>query len=88
MGIACRNDSRCEIRVCRRCGSHEMRAGYGDGGDGGGFGAEDAGAEGDGLPGVLGEEGDLFGGPAAFGADGEGVGDVEGRVICTLHDGL
>ncbi len=49
-----------------------MRAGDGDGGDGGGFGAEDAGAEGDGLPGVLGEEGDLFGGPAAFGADGQG----------------
>ena len=37
-----------------------MSAGDGDGGDGGGFGAEDAGAEGDGLPLVLGEEGDLF----------------------------
>jgi hypothetical protein len=53
-------------------------AGDGDGGDGGGFGAEDAGAEGDGLPGVLGEEGHLFGGPAALGADGEGVGDGVG----------
>jgi hypothetical protein len=49
--------------------------GYCDGGDGGGFGAEDARAEGDVSPFVLGEEGDLFGGPAAFGADGDGVGD-------------
>ena len=49
-----------------------MRAGDGGGGDGGGFGAEDAGAEGDGGPFVLREEGDFFLGPAAFGADGEG----------------
>ena len=52
-----------------------MSAGDGDGGDGGGFGAEDAGAEGYGLPLVLGEEGHFFGGPAAFGAYGDGVGD-------------
>jgi len=43
----------------------------GDGGDGGGFGAEDAWAEGDVGPVVLSEESHLFGGPAAFGADGE-----------------
>jgi hypothetical protein len=58
-----------------RCVSGEVSAGNGDGGDGGGFGAEDAGAEGYGLPCVLEEEGDLFGGPAAFGAYGDGVGD-------------
>ncbi len=52
-----------------------MRAGDGDGGDGGGFGAEDARAKGNGSPFVLGEESHLFGGPAAFGAYGEGVGD-------------
>jgi hypothetical protein len=46
--------------------------GDGDGGDGGGFGAEDSGAEGDGRPCVLGKERHLFGGPAAFGAYGEG----------------
>ncbi len=51
-----------------------MGSGDGDGGDGGGFGAEDAGAEGNWCPVVLGEEGHLFGGPAALGADGEGVG--------------
>ena len=45
-----------------------------DGGDGGGLGAEDSRAEGDGLPGVDGEELELFGGPAAFGAHGEGDG--------------
>ena len=49
-----------------------MRAGDGDGGDSGGFGAEDSGTEGDGGPCVLGEEGHLLRGPAAFGADGEG----------------
>ena len=48
-----------------------MCDGDGDGGDGGGFGAEDAGAEGDVGPVVSGEEGHFFGGPAAFGADGE-----------------
>jgi hypothetical protein len=58
-----------------RCASDEVSAGDGDGGDGGGFGAEDARAEGYGLPLVLGEEGDLFGGPAAFGAYGYCVGD-------------
>ena len=52
----------------------EKAGGDGDGGDGCGFGAEDAGAEGDVLPVVLGEEGHFFGGPAAFGADGQGVG--------------
>lgn len=51
---------------------NEIGGGYGDGGDGGGFGAEDARAEGDGLPLVGREEGHLFGSPAAFGADGEG----------------
>ena len=52
----------------------EDLAGDCDGGDGGSFGTEDAGAEGDVGPVVMGEETDLFGGPAAFGADGEGVG--------------
>ena len=51
-----------------RCVLREVSAGDGYGGDGGGFGAEDAGAEGYGLPLVLGEEGDFFRGPAAFGA--------------------
>ena len=49
-----------------------MRAGDGEGGDGGGFGAEDAGAEGDGRPCVGVKRDDFFRGPAAFGADGEG----------------
>ena len=49
-----------------------MCGGDGDGGDGGGFGAEDAWAEGDGRPYVLSEESYFFGSPAAFGADGEG----------------
>ena len=49
-----------------------MGGGDCDGGDGGGFGAEDAGAEGYWLPLMLGEERHLFGGAAAFGADGEG----------------
>jgi hypothetical protein len=56
-------------------GLAEVGGGDGDGCDGCGFGAEDAGAEGYGLPLVLGEEGDLFGGPAAFRAYGYGVGD-------------
>jgi hypothetical protein len=56
--------------------SEQVGGGYGYGGYGGGFGAEDAGAEGDGLPVVMGEEGDFFGGPAAFGADGQGVRDA------------
>src|ERR1700722_5760005 len=64
-----------------RCASGEVSAGDRDGGDGGGFGAEDAGAEGDGLPLVLGEEGDFFGGPAALGADGDGVGDSDWRRV-------
>jgi len=52
--------------------SGEVGAGDGgDGGDGGGFGAEDAWAEGDVGPCVSGEEGDFFGSPAAFGADGK-----------------
>ena len=64
------NDTRCsEIEKLI-----EVGGGYGYCGDGGSFGAEDAGAEGDGLPGVLGEEGHLFRGPAAFGADGECMG--------------
>jgi hypothetical protein len=49
-----------------------MCGGDGDGGYGGGFGAEDAWAEGDGRPYVLSEESYFFGSPAAFGADGEG----------------
>src|SRR5882757_8188109 len=57
---------------CMRCVSGEVRAGDGDGGDGGGFGAEDSGAKGDRLPLVLGEEGDFFWGPAAFGAYRDG----------------
>jgi len=59
-------------------GLEEMGGSYGYGGYGCGFGAEDARAEGDGLPVVLGEESHLFWGPAAFGADGQGVSD--GRV--------
>jgi hypothetical protein len=54
--------------------------GYGDGGDGCGFGAEDAGAESYGLPVMLREEGDFFRGPAAFGAYGDGVGDSRTHV--------
>jgi hypothetical protein len=50
----------------------EVGGGYGYGGYGCGFGTQDAGAEGYGLPVVLGEEGHFFGGPAAFGAYGEG----------------
>src|ERR1700754_4259462 len=50
----------------KRC-SGEMSRGDGDGGDGCGFSAEDARAEGDGLPFALGEERHFFGGPAAFG---------------------
>jgi hypothetical protein len=49
--------------------SGEVGADDGDGGDGSGFGAEDAGAEGDVLPVMVGEEGHLFRGPAAFRAD-------------------
>jgi hypothetical protein len=63
-----------------RCASDEVSAGDGDGGDGGGFGAEDARAEGYGLPLVLGEERDFFGGPAAFRAYGDGVGDSRVQV--------
>ena len=50
--------------------STEEGSSDGDSGDSGGFGAEDAGAQGYGGPSVLGEEGHLFGGPAAFGAYG------------------
>ncbi len=52
--------------------SEQVGGGYGDRGDGGGFGAEDARAEGDVLPVMGGEEGHLFGCPAAFGAYGQG----------------
>jgi hypothetical protein len=54
----------------------EVSGGYGDGGYGCGFGAEDSRAEGYWLPFVLGEERDFFRGPAAFGSDGYGVGDL------------
>ena len=57
-----------------------MRNGDGDRGDGGGFGAENARAEGDGSPLMLAEERHLFGAPAAFGADRYGVGDGRTRV--------
>ena len=50
----------------------QVCAGYGDGGDRGGFGAKDSRTEGDGLPGVVGKEQELFGGPTALGTDGEG----------------
>ena len=50
--------------------SGEVGGGYGYRGYGGGFGSEDAGAEGYRLPVVLGEERHLFGGPAALGAYG------------------
>ena len=53
----------------------EMIGDEGDGGDGGGFGAQDARAERDMLPVVCREERHLFGRPAAFGTDGEGVGE-------------
>ncbi len=49
-----------------------MGAGDRNGGDGGGFGAEDSWAEGDGGPRVGGEKGHFVGSPAAFGADGQG----------------
>ncbi len=52
-----------------------MGGGYGYGGYGRGFGAEDAGAEGHRLPLVLGEEGHLFGRPAAFRTYSKGVRD-------------
>ena len=65
----------------------------GDGGDGGGLGAEDSRAEGDGLPNVMPEELKFFGGPAAFGADGEGdglgcgtEGGLEGRGLLDLAE--
>ena len=48
----------------------EVGRGYGDCCDGGRFSAQDAGAQGDRLPLVLGEEGHLFRGPATFGSDG------------------
>ena len=56
---------------CQLWAGGEVRGGDGDGGDGGSLGAEDAGAEGDVGPVVLGEDGHLFRRPAAFGADGE-----------------
>ncbi len=52
--------------------SGEVGGGDRDGGDCGGFGAEDTGAEGYVGPLVLGEEGHFFGSPAAFGTDGQG----------------
>jgi len=52
-----------------------MGAGDCDGCDGCGFCAKDAGAEGYRLPSMLGKERYLFRGPAAFRADGDGVGD-------------
>jgi len=60
----------------------EVCAGDGDGSDGGGLGAEDTGTEGDGSPGVIEEDLHLFGGPAAFGADGEGDAWRLGRSKC------
>jgi hypothetical protein len=60
------------------CVSGEVGGGDGDGGDSCGFGTEDAGAEGDRLPSVSGEERHLFGGPSAFWAYGQGVGDFKG----------
>lgn len=50
----------------------EVGGGYGYGSYSCGFGAEDAGAEGYELPVVMGKKGHLFGGPAAFGAYGQG----------------
>ncbi len=64
----------------RDCFLAEVGGGYGDGGYGSGFGSEDSRAEGYGLPVVLGEEGDFFRGPAAFGAYGYGVGDGKTHV--------
>ena len=52
----------------------KVSAGDGDGGDGGGFGTQDAWAQGDVGPVMVGKEGHFFGGPAAFGTDGQGVG--------------
>ena len=61
-----------------------MCGGYGDGGDGGGFGAEDARSQSYGLPRALEEEGHFFGGPTAFGAYGEGVGDSVGGFVADV----
>ncbi len=47
-------------------GAVEVGGGYGYGGDGCGFSAQDAWAEGNGFPLVLGEERDFFWCPAAF----------------------
>ena len=52
--------------------SVKMGRGYCDGGYGGGFCTQDAGAEGYVLPVVLGEEGHLLRRPATFGAYGQG----------------
>ena len=60
-----------------RWGLAEVCSGDGDCGDGSGLGTEDSGAKGDGLPGVVGEELELFGSPAAFGADGESDGTAD-----------
>lgn len=74
--VWCRTGAFFRCLVLVRGGLAEVGPGDGDGGDGGGLGAEDAGAEGDGLPGMRGEEVDLFGGPTAFRADGEGNGEA------------
>ena len=50
----------------------EQRGADGERGYGGGFGAEDAGAEGDVLPAMIGEYLHFFGSPSPFGADGQG----------------
>ena len=62
--------------------SGQVGGGNGDGGDSGGLRAEDAWAEGDGLPLMGGEEGDFFRGPATFGADGDGVSDEGLLIVC------
>jgi len=58
-----------------------------EGGDGGGFGAENAWAERNRLPGMIGEELHFVGGPSAFGANGqsdvaEGCGWIRGMLEC------
>lgn len=55
----------------------------GEGGEGGGFGAEDVGSEGDGLDAGGLELGKFAGGEVAFGADPEG--DVLGEVSVGLE---
>ncbi len=68
--------------------SAEVCSGDGDGGDRGGLRTENAGAEGDRLPAVTGEERHFFRGPAALRTDGEGDGFDRGLEGCLEGGGL